>query len=116
MPLDKKILSIDFDDDDKDYLSFSEYLNEDLERNKNKTANEFNQIADDLLAEIEEKKKIIEIEKDKLITFILKHSKNKYSSYQLKSYSISDVRNIHNEIKNNRNVLSKFFHFMFNLQ
>ena len=35
MTFDKKILSIDSEDDDKDYKAFSEYLEDDTRRKKN---------------------------------------------------------------------------------
>jgi hypothetical protein len=115
MALDKKILSIDSDDDNKDLLPFTEFLKEDLERNKNKTFNEFSDIGEYLLEEIDEKKKINEIEKDKLIKYIIKHGKNKYPLSQLKSFSLNDVRDIYTEIKDKRGFLRKTFHFIFNL-
>ena len=52
----KKILSIDEDDDEIDYKSLSIFLNDDALRNKNKFANEFNELGEELLAEIDEKK------------------------------------------------------------
>ena len=60
MAFDKKILSIDSEDDSKDYEAFSEYLKEDTTRKKNLTAHEIQEIADKVSAhEIEAKCKIL---------------------------------------------------------
>jgi hypothetical protein len=72
MSLNKKILSIDYDDDDKNYQAFNEFLDENTQRTKSKIANEFDKIGQDLLAEIEIKKLKKEIQKQKLIIYILK--------------------------------------------
>ena len=55
MNVDKNILSIDSDDDNLDYKSFSKHLNEHTDRNKNAIANDFIAFGDILLTEIEEK-------------------------------------------------------------
>ena len=73
MALDKKILSVDSDDDDVDIKSFSKYLQDDTLRQKNKIANEFQEIGEDLLTEIEKKNLKKEIQKSKYILYILKH-------------------------------------------
>jgi uncharacterized protein YfkK (UPF0435 family) len=117
MAYDKKILSIDSDDDDKSYLAFSEYLEEDTERKKKLTAREIQEIADDLVLEIERKKRNQKLKSQKLIPYILKHSEEKYSEKELLGYSYNDVQDIYNEIKAQRqeSPAVKFFHFIFNL-
>lgn len=109
-------LSIDFDDDDKDYHNFNEFLSDNTQRVKNKIANDFNKIGDDLLREIEIKKAKNEIRKQKLIRYILKRTKNSFSEEELKSYSINDVREIYNELKQSHSKFRKFIHFMFNIE
>jgi len=116
MEVDKKILSVDADDEDIDLKTFSKFLHDDTARNKNKVAKEFEEFGEDLLAEIEEKKLRKNIEKNKLILYILKHDKKTtYSQRLLNSYSYEDVQEIYDEIRKNKNVIQKIFHFIFNL-
>jgi putative lipase involved disintegration of autophagic bodies len=115
MPIDKKILSIDADDDDGvDIRSFTKFVQQNTDRTKNSTANQFNELGEDLLAEIEEKKTRKEFQKQKLISYVLKHNKGIYSERLLKAYSYEDVKDIYDELKN-KNVLRRVFHFVFNL-
>jgi hypothetical protein len=114
--MDKKILSIDADDDDLDVKSFYKFTEEHSERSKNKTANEFLEIGDKLLAEIEEKNKRREKQKVVFINYILRHSdRYSFKENELLSYSYEDVRDIYNQIKDERNVFKKLFRFIFNL-
>lgn len=116
MALDRKILSIDADDEGVDIKSFTKFIEDDTHRNKNVIANQFTELGEDLLAEVEEKKQRKEIRKDKLIVYILKHDKNKlYSLKTLKSYSFEDVLNIYNEFKTRGTFLQRVFRFIFNL-
>lgn len=115
MSIDKKILSIDADDDDSiDIGSFVKIINENSDRSKNYTANQFTELGEDLLSEIEEKKLRKEIQKQKLIGFILKNDKRIYSQRMLKTYSYEDVMQIYNELKS-KNIFRRIFHFIFNL-
>jgi len=117
MALDKKILSIDNNDDDKNYLAFSEYLEEDTQRKKQKAISEIEKMGEDLLIEIEKKKVRKEIIKEKYIRYIMKHHDGSvFSEKALKSYSYEDVLQIYNEIKElKRSKINKFFRFIFNL-
>ena len=116
MSPDKNILSIDSDDDNENYQAFSEYLDEDTKRKKNRTANEFEEIGNHLLKEIERKNKEKKRRATKLIPYILKHCDGKYDKEELESYSYEDVQDIYNEIKiRKRPAIIKFFHFIFNL-
>jgi hypothetical protein len=116
MALDKKILSIDADDEDIDIKSFTKFSEETTKRDKNFVANQFIELGEDLLAEVEEKKQRKEIRKDKLIRYIIKHDKDKiYGEKRLKSYSFEDVLNIHNEFKTRGTFLQRLFRFIFNL-
>jgi hypothetical protein len=116
MVIDKKILSVENDDDNKDYGEFNEFLENHTKRVKQKTAQEFEKIGKDLLIEIEKKKLRKEIQKDKCILYILKHDNKVYSKDVLKSYSFEDVLEIHNEIKaSKQSKISKIFKFLFNL-
>jgi len=117
---DKKILSIDADDDDLDVKSFYKFTEEHNERSKNKMANELLEIGDRLLAEIEEKNKRMKKQKIVFINYILRHSDryavdDSYSMNELLSYSYEDIRDIYNEVKDERNVFKKLFRFIFNL-
>lgn len=116
MSLDRKILSIDADDDGVDIKSFTKFLENDTVRNKNKFANEFNELGEDLLLEVEEKNRRKETLKDKHIRYIMKHHDGSvYSERQLKSYDYVDVLNIYNEIKTRGTFLQRVFRFIFNL-
>lgn len=114
MAIDNNLLSIDSDDDNKDYEAFNQYLEEDTKRKMIKTVSEIEQMGDKYLKEIERKKKNKELLKNKLIPYILKHSI--YEEDELNSYSFEDVQKIYNEIKaQNRPAIVKFFHFIFNI-
>jgi len=116
MSPDKNILSIDSDDDDLTYNAFSEYLEEDTKRKKDKTASEIEQMGTQLLGEIDRKNKQKKLKADKLIPYILNHCDGKYDKEELLSYSFEDVQQIYNELKvENRPAIIKFFHFIFNL-
>lgn len=116
MALDKKILSIDSDDDNDEYKAFSEYLEEDTKRKKNQTANEIEELGKRCLSEIERKNENQKLKANKLIRYILKHCNGKYDKDELNGYSFKDVQNIYDEIKiENRPVIVKIFHFLFNL-
>ena len=116
MAFDKKILSIDSEDDDKDYKAFSEYLEDDTRRKKNLNAREIQEIADNLVEEIERKKRNQAIKSQKLIPYILRHCNEKYTKEELLGYSYNDVQDIYNELKiKKQSFISKFFHFIFNL-
>ena len=116
MAFDKKILSIDSEDDNKDYEAFSEYLKEDTNRKKNLTSKEINDIAENLLQEIERKKRNQTLKSQKLIPYILRHCDEKYTKEELLSYTYNDVQDIYNELKiEKQSFISKIFHFIFNL-
>ena len=83
MAIDKSILSIDSDDDNKDYKAFSEYLEDDTRRKKNLTAREIQEVADNLVKEIERKKRNQALKSQKLIPYILKHCDEKYTEEEL---------------------------------
>lgn len=114
MALDKKILSVDADDDDGvDIKSFTIFSEDNTKRNKNVVANQIIEIGENLLTEIEEKNRRKEREKKKYIRYILRHSKTHIKS-QLISYSLEDVKNIRDEIREKR-PLRKAFRFIFDL-
>jgi hypothetical protein len=116
MAVDKNIVSIDADDDDKDYLAFSEYLDQDTQRKKNMAAREIQQVADNLLREIERKKRNQALKSQKLIPYILRHCDEKYTEEELLGYNYNDVQEIYDELKKEKqSFFSKFFHFLFNL-
>lgn len=111
----KNILSIDYDDDQKNLNEFNNFLIKHTERQKNKTASEIFEMGDQLLSEIEHKKKIKEEEKKSLIKYILKKS-DKYSKKYLSDLDFYDVKDIHKKIKcENRSLFKKFFDFLFSM-
>ena len=95
---EKEWLSIDADDDDKNYSAFSSFLEHHTARQKDKAAFDILEMGEDLLTEIDEKKTIQDQEKEELIKYIIKKSE-KYSPKILREYDISDVRDIHAEVK-----------------
>jgi hypothetical protein len=107
-------LSINFNDDNENYESFNEFLEDDTQRKKNSTANTIIEMGSQFLGEIENKSIINEKKKLKLIPYIIRKS-DKYSEDVLISYSYSDVKSIYDEIKaNNKSFFSKLFHFFIN--
>ncbi len=110
-----EILSIDHDDDNLNYDAFSLYLDDDTKRKKNKVIFEINNDGKQLLDEIDRKNKKRELNKIKLIPYILKHSNKMYNIDELKRYDLTDVQCIYDEIKTNRkSQIIKFFKFLFN--
>jgi hypothetical protein len=117
MTFDDKILNIEFEDDDGEYEEFQNYINNYNERSKNQIAKEVNLIGDQMLRELEAKKKIEHNKKMELIPYILSKSKDGYTEEQLLSYSITDIRLMYNEIKiqrKNRSFFNKIIEFIFN--
>lgn len=115
MKFEKKILSIDFDDDDKNYQEFTKFIENNIKRRKNKTANDIELIGEDLLAEIDEKKRRKNLTQKLYIDYILNHSKNNYTAAQLMNYDFEEIRNIYYSIKNKPSLLQKIIRFIFNL-
>ncbi len=114
--MSKDLLSIEHDDDNENYEAFNEFLTEHTERNKKIAYSEIEMFGDSYLKEIEWKKKKDDKKKTKLIPYIIKHCEGKYDSKTLLEYSYDDVLEIYNEYrKENRTLLSKFIHFIFNL-
>ena len=112
---DKDILSLD--DELIDYVSLSKHLKEDTDRKKKQTLDEFENMGDRYLKEIEQKNKNKKLKQLKLIPYILKHCDNIYDRDELMSYSFEDVQNIYNEIKaGKKSTILKFFHFIFNIE
>jgi len=115
--IDKKILSIDFDDDNENYEAFYEYLENDAERKKNNIASEIDKFGEEFLAEIESKKYRQKIKRDEYIKYILKHEKHIYSKDELESYSYEDVFDIYQKVKNKKtSFFVKLFNFIFNFE
>lgn len=109
-------LSIDNDDNNENYDAFNQFLTHHTERNKQKVLSEIEMFGDSYLEEIEWKKRKNNEKKNKLIPYIIKHCDGKYNSKTLIEYSYEDVLIIYNEYKKkNRNFISKFFYFIFNL-
>jgi len=113
MALDDNILSIDCDDDNENYGSFNEFLEESTRRKKNSLVNEIELMGNQYLTEIETKKKQKNVKKNKLIPYIINNSQHTFE--ELTTYSFEDVQNIYDEIKRKkRPAIIKFLHFIFN--
>jgi len=112
----KNLLSFHHDDDNENYETFSEYLQEETNRKKEKTLTEIEQMGESFLREIENKKKQKDREKVKLISYIIKKSGDIYDIQELYTYSFEDVQQVYDETKKkNKPFLKKFFEFLFNL-
>lgn len=110
--LTKDILSIDHDDDCKNYDEFTQFLEDHTERQKNVAASEILEMGEDFLNEIEHKKNVKEEEKKPLIKYILKKS-NKFSEKYLLDLDYNDVHDIYKEMKyQNRSIFKKFIEFL----
>lgn len=115
MAIDKKMLSIDSEDDNSDIVAFNEFLEQDTERRKLKTISDIEKIGEVLLNEIDKKNRKREIKKQKQIPYILKYSGDKYDIEELNAYSFDDVQQIFNETQKKESTIKKIFHFIFNL-
>ena len=92
-----------------EYLKVSDIV---AEHNKEHTARTIKENADVFLNEINKKNKIREIEKEKYIKKILKKHNDKYTLEELKSYSLKDVREIHEAIQEEGKMfIKKIFNF-----
>jgi hypothetical protein len=112
---EKNILPLD--DELIDYMSLSKHLKDDTDRKKKQTVDEFEEMGDRYLQEIERKKKNKELKQVKLIPYILKHRGDIHDKEELMSYSFEDVLSIYDEIKKEkRPAIVKFFHFIFNIE
>lgn len=111
---DDKIISIDYDDDQKNYDEFSTFLQEHTTRVKNKDANNIFEMGEILLTEINQKKYINEKKKDAMIDYITSKT-DKYFKPYLKELDIKDVEEIYVETKNkNKPFFIKLFEWLFN--
>ena len=112
MPIDE--------DNDMSVLAYHKYLEDDAERNKKKTASEFEELGNQFLKEIDKKKKRKKLTQSKIIPYILKHAGDIYEEDELKSYSLEDVLDIYDEVretkKQKRSGITNFFHFLFNIE
>jgi hypothetical protein len=114
-------LSIDSDDDNKEYGSFVKSIEDHTERVKDKIATEIMERGEGLLREIEAKKNAETVIKYEYIPYILKHSKGKHTAEELLAYSLNDVKAIFLDIKQERESksffakIARFFRFLFNI-
>ena len=114
--MDEKVLSIEYDDDNRDYDAFSKYLEENTDRKKSLAYSEIEEMGNLYVSEIDVKKKMKGQMKLKLVDYILSCKDNKYGEDELSAYSYEDVLDIYNETrKRNRSAIVKFFYFIFNL-
>lgn len=108
----KNMLSIEHDDDDENLEGFEKFLDENTYRKKHKQAEIISELGDDLISEIEEKKRRKLKELEPQIKYILKKS-NKYTRKYLEELDYRDIPEIYNEIKEeNKSFLKKFIDFL----
>ena len=112
--LNKKLLSIDHDDDEEGYVPFSKYLENHTERIRKREADAIDAIGEALLMEIDHKNSIKDITKNKQIDYVISKT-SKYSREYLLELDYNDVLDIFNEVKyENRSFWTKLGEF-FNL-
>lgn len=113
----KNMISIDYDDDNEDYESFNQYMEETTKIATKKIVEEIEEFGDEYLKEIERKKWEENKKKKKLIPYIVKYSEGRYTQEKLLQYTFNDVLEIYSEYKHkNRHPIVKFFCFIFNLE
>ena len=66
----RNISSINNDDDDLDYDTFSKFLQEEANRTKSRTVNTIKEMGDTFLTEVEEKKQLQNKEKKKYTKYL----------------------------------------------
>lgn len=93
-----KTLSIDFEDDNRDYEGFNHFLEDNTKRKRNVDANEITEFGNLYLAEIEHKNAINNKKKEKLIKYIVSKS-DQHSLIFLNDLDYNDVLDIYNEVK-----------------
>jgi len=109
MPIDE--------DNDMSVLAYNKHLEEDAERNKKNTALDFEEMGGQFIKEIDKKKKRKKLTQVKIIPYILKHAGDIYEEDELKSYTLEDVQNIYDEVREEkRPAIVKFLHFIFNIE
>jgi len=97
--LNKEILSIDHDDDEKvSYEPFADFLADHTNRIKKRESNDIAEMGESLLSEIDHKQSIKNITKEKQIDYIVKNS-SKYSYEYLLELDYRDVDDIFSETK-----------------
>jgi len=112
---EKDILPLD--DELVDYVSSSKHFKEDTERKMKQTSEEFEEMGEVYLQEIEQKNKIKKLKQLKLISYILKHRGDIHNRNELISYSFKDVQDIYDDIKKEKKpAIIKIFHFIFNIE
>lgn len=111
MEKNNNILSIDSDDDNENYVGFTNFLVDNTNRVKDSDADMITAMGVVLIRELEEKKRVKSKEIEPLIEYILKHS-NKYTSEYLHELDHNDVKDIHSEVKyENRGFFAKLIEF-----
>lgn len=104
-------------DDEIDYLTDKNHLENDTERKKKTLVNTFEETGTILLKEIENKKRVKRLKQIKLVKYILKHSGNNYIDVDLMTYDFNDVVSIYNEIKiKKKHLFTKILRFIFNIE
>ena len=118
MAIDSEEFKVEPDEDDGvSVLSLAKHLEDDSERNKNRTAQEFDEFGGQFLNEIDKKKKRRKVLQVKLIPYILKHAGDTYEEDELNSYTLEDVQDIYEQVKKEkRPFIVKFFNFLFNFE
>lgn len=108
----KEILSIDYDDDNKNLNEFNQFLDDNTQRKKDRDAEQITELGDLLLSEIDHKKSVKEKKKPKLVKYIMSKSDN-HSEVFLYDLDYNDLLDIYNEIKfQNKSFFSRLFDFL----
>jgi hypothetical protein len=118
MAIDKENFKVEPDEDDgMTVMSLAKHLDEDSKRKKLSTANEFEEMGNQYLKEIDKKQRRKGSKKSELIPYILKYRSEDYDKEELLSYSFEDVQDIYDQTKKEKKpLIIKFFHFLFNIE
>lgn len=106
----ENVVSIDYDDDQKNYDEFSKFLENHTNRQKVNFASEIFNMGETYLNEIEHKDKINKKKKKNLIKYIMRKSSDKYREQYLLELSYQDILDIYNDIKE-RSFFRKIINF-----
>ncbi len=104
------------DENDSDLVGFVNLINEQTKRDKNKTVKIIQELGDDLLNEIERKKRMREEDKNQMIDYILQQEKIKINQTKeelSQVYTYGDVLDIYKDVKRkNRTFKQKLVDFL----
>ncbi len=112
---EKNPLSIDYEDNEKDFDGFLKFIHKHTNQQKKYTAQEIEFMGEKLVKEKTKKEKRQDKQKLKLIDYIVEKQKNTfYDKEDLINYSYHDIIILHKQVKHdNRSAFRKFIELFF---